>query len=281
MYRTTCLNCGKKGHINKTCRFPTNSYGCLLFKKSEDDKFRYLLIQKKYTPEYVDVIRGLYYNYKGQINYPYLCSLVEGISLVERYYITCYDFDYLWNHIWLWKGTDEQIECIRNNYQASLMRFNLLKQGTSLGGALVSFQSLFIAYPTKLIEPPWEIPKGKRCEFENDQECAVRECCEETSLRSDEFHLFLHVRPFQERFVGLNGVKYCNNYYLGYILDHQHVMYYNPKHQSQNKEIRKIGWFTEDEIPVLASPQCCQLIRDVGHLAPRLLGGAELSVSTT
>lgn len=282
MYRVTCLNCGKKGHTNKTCRFPTNSYGCVLFKKSEDDKLRYLLIQKKYTPEYVDVIRGLYYNYKGELNYTYLCSLVAGISLIERYYILRYDFDYLWHHIWLWRGTDEQMEFIRHNYQVALIRFNLLKQGTIIEGmGPVSFQHLFDLCPTTVIEPPWEIPKGKRCEGENDQECAIRECCEETALDPNEFHLFLHVRPFQERFTGINGIKYCNNYYLGHILDHQRLMYYNPKHREQNKEIRKIGWFTEDEIPFLASQHCCQLIKDVSQLAPRLLGGAELSVTTS
>ncbi len=65
--------------------------------------------------------------------------------------------------------------------------------------------------------------------------------------------MFLHVKPFQEKFTGINQVKYCNSYYLAEVNDSEKVIYYDPTHVEQNKEIRKIGWFTEAEIRLLVN----------------------------
>src|SRR5437762_1178462 len=78
-----CLNCNKKGHNYKSCRFPTNSYGCLIFKDSPDQKRRYLMIQRKYTPVYVELLRAKYYDIHSQsdeekvtLNHKYLILLI-------------------------------------------------------------------------------------------------------------------------------------------------------------------------------------------------------------
>ena len=72
-----CSNCNKKGHNHRMCHFPTNSYGCIIYKRSSDNQIRYLMIQRKYTPEYIELIRGKYFNFNattntGELNYKYL-----------------------------------------------------------------------------------------------------------------------------------------------------------------------------------------------------------------
>jgi len=243
-----CINCGKKGHIGKLCKYPKNSYGCIIFKWSESN-IKYLMVQRKYSPEYTDIIRGKYYNGEN-ILHKYLILLIQKLPLVERNYILQHDFDYLWKQIWLWTNTEKQINIFQKNYKNCEKKFNLLKNGIDE----LSFVSLFEKYPTTFVEPDWEFPKGRRRMGEHDQICAIRECCEETSLKFSDFTLYKFIQPFQEKFKGVDDVEYCNNYYVGLFINHNKLIYYDPSHIEQNKEIRKIGWFTEEEIIKLINP---------------------------
>ena len=268
-----CLNCNKKGHNYKTCRFPINSYGAIIFKECPDKKIRYLMIQRKYTSVYVELLRAKYFGGE-QLNFNYFCLLISGLTTTERYYICNYDFDYLWHSLWRWVGTDEQMQCIFEEYENCKQKFNYFKKGyNDQQHGFITFQSLFHAFPETLIEPDWEFPKGRRCLGESDQECAIRECCEETTLTSEDYHIFLHVKPFQEKFVGVNQKKYCNNYYLAELVNHNKHTYYDPNQVQQNTEIRKIGWFTQDQIKKLVNDNQqyrIKMIFDVDHLVTNL-----------
>ena len=244
-----CQNCNKQGHIYKNCRFPINSYGEIIYKKSSDNHIRYLLIQRKYTPIYVELLRAKYY-YEEILNFKYLITLISNLPYTERYYILTYEFDYLWSNLWRWVGTQDQLQCIYDEYGDCKGKFNRLKNGfvTQSEGWEISFGKLFNDYPYTKIEPEWEFPKGKRDFKETDIECAIRETEEETTLCSDDYKLLLHVKPFQEKFTGINQIKYCNSYYLAQLLNFDRGIYYDPDNIEQNKEIRKIGWFTANEI---------------------------------
>lgn len=241
-----CLNCNKKGHKCKNCKYPTNSYGKILFKYGCDDVIRYLLIQRKYTSVYVELLRAKYDN--GLFDHQYLILLIQGLPLTERYNILEHEFDYLWKKHWRWVGTDEQMEYIQLEYNKCEKAYNSLKQGyIHPDYGFLSFNDLFEKYPPQTIEPDWEFPKGRRILGESDQECANRECFEETTLSNNDYYSFLHVKPFQEKYTGINQIKYCNNYYLAEFTNKNKMIYYDPSHIEQNKEIRKIGWFTLNE----------------------------------
>lgn len=273
-----CLNCGKKGHYNWNCLNPKNSYGCVIFKKSNDNVIRYLLIQQKYTPEYIELIRGKYYEYyntvKSLFKYNYLLQLIMDLPIIERHYIMNYQFDYLWKNVWQWVGTNSQMQQINTEYIECEEKFNRLKNGCHFEKyGFISFKSLFKMYPNTIIEPNWEFPKGKRKMGECDQKCAIRECCEETSLKIGDFSIYQHVKPFQEQFVGINSIEYCNNYYIAKLTNYQKLIYYDHTHSEQNKEIRKIGWFTENEIKQLVNPKSVyrlKMINQITSLIPNL-----------
>ena len=56
----SCANCGNVGHTHKLCREPIISYGIICFRVMDDEKFEYLLIQRKHSIAYIDFIRGKY-----------------------------------------------------------------------------------------------------------------------------------------------------------------------------------------------------------------------------
>jgi len=243
-----CFNCHRYGHKDKTCPSPKNSYGCIIYRISSDQQIRYLMIQQKYTPEYIELLRGLYWQ-NDCPDYDYLATLVQHLSLIERNYILKHDFVHLWKNIWKWPGNQSQM--IQNNPKMVTLerKFNAIKNGfQTISGDQISFQQLFDKFPTQQIEPEWGFPKGKRNAREGEQQCAIRETCEETSLQPTDFEIHLHVKPFQEIFTGDNNVSYCNNYYLAKLIALNKPIYFNPTHQLQNNEIRKIGWFTKQEI---------------------------------
>jgi 8-oxo-dGTP pyrophosphatase MutT (NUDIX family) len=260
-----CLNCNKRGHNYRNCRFPTNSYGCVIFKMdrtqstnlidiispkitSSENRVspKYLLIQRKYTPVYIELLRARYYE-KNMINLQYLELLIIDLPMTERYYINNHDFDYLWHALWRWVGTDEQMQTISEDYEFCKSRFNLLKSG--------DFKLLCDKHPPLMIEPDWEFPKGRRNESESDQQCAIRECYEETTLKiTEDYKIFMHVKPFQEKITGINQIRYCNSYYLSELTNPKKLIYYDPTQTEQNKEIRKIGWFTYEEACRIINP---------------------------
>ena len=254
-----CLNCNKKGHRHKDCRFPINSYGLVVYKGAAHatpvtpvaHDWRYLMIQKRYTPVYVELLRARYHN-GSMLNLKYLTAIIMALPLNERHYITSYEFDYLWHSLWRWQGTTEQMQCIFEDMSHASTASICFKQSSE---SELCFASLFRDHPTTLLEPDWEFPKGRREDGESDQDCAIRECAEETTLKSDDYKIFLDVKLFQEKFNGINHITYCNSYYLAELTNHDQPIYYDPAHFEQNREIRKIGWFTEAEVKQLINPE--------------------------
>lgn len=265
-----CLNCNKKGHNYRNCRFPVNSYGCVHFKTCSDDHIRYLMLQKRHAHVYPEILKRKYY--ESNFNFKYLVQLIINMPETDRYYISKYDFDYLWTNYWKWteKNKTNTNKSVSDDYDDCKFKFNLLKNGHIFAQhGFLSFKTLFTKYKATYLEPDWEFPKGRRDEGETDQQCAIRECKEETRLDFMDYKLFLHVKPFQERYTGINNVQYCNSYYLAELTNYDKSLYYDPNQTEQNNEIRKIGWFTESEIGQLvnaSSKYRLKMLNDVSRL---------------
>ena len=250
-----CLNCNNVGHIQKNCKYPINSYGIILFKvdNDNDNNIKFLMIQRKYSYAYLSLLQAKYlYNIDNDdINKEQLLHLISLLPLNERYLIKRYSFKYLWNKIWIWKSnnTCKNIDILEN-------KFNELKKNYI---HLIMEHNL----DNVLLEPEWEFPKGKRMKDESNLQCALRECEEETGI----YIYKVYDKIYYEKFIGSNGLAYCNNYYLSeynsydenffmYNLyshnndnnDNNDNIYYNPYKDDQCAEIRKIGWFTLEQI---------------------------------
>jgi len=246
-----CRNCNKIGHSTRNCKFPINSYGVIIF-KIEDVK-KYLLVQRKFSYDYTELLRG---KYILPDDVKYAEKLIQDIPENERYYILNYDFDYLWNQLWNWDADAKHIQLIQKEYQFNKKRFNLLKEGLYKDNVFYSFRDFFDLYPSVRAEPEWEFPKGKRKEGESNVICAKRETYEETLLDERDYRLISNLK-FIDTITGSNNIKYTNVYYVGLLKNKNYLPITCPiefdnsidgKVRIQNLEIRKIGWFTLEEI---------------------------------
>lgn len=62
-------------------------------------------------------------------------------------------------------------------------------------------------------DSPWILPKGRKNRYESPIQCALRECGEETGIKSSNLTVNPHVR-IVESYTGCNNVKYKVVYYL-------------------------------------------------------------------
>jgi 8-oxo-dGTP pyrophosphatase MutT (NUDIX family) len=247
--RMICTNCNKHGHIQKTCRFPINSYGIFFFKKCTDGNNRYLMIQRKYSSPYIELIRSKYIK-NSKFDIFYLILIIQSLPLTDRQYILKHTFDYLWNKLWQWGDGLPKNESINNEYNYCKFNFNKLKYGCIHinGCENIDFTTLFKMYPYTQIEPNWEFPKGRKVLGESDLQCAIREVKEETTLMQDDYIIHDESLYFTETFRGINGVLYKNKYFIAEFINKNKPLYYSPYNLEQNREIRKIGWFTDQEV---------------------------------
>ena len=240
-----CNNCGNFGHLYKNCRHPILSYGIILYCKLEGDEDKdkkMILIERKDSISYIEFLRG---KYPSIYDIEYLKLLFSRLSKEELNKIVSYDFDKLWNDLWI--DTNTINHKIRKEYSKSKENFIALKKGFDYRGTGINLE-YFIKHssPCKYLENEWEIPKGRRKKYETNRECAIREFEEETNINQKEYKLYNNIIPMIEEYVGINGVRYKHVYYIGEIQKHC-PLYINKNNKNQFTEIKSIGWFTKEE----------------------------------
>ena len=234
-----CGNCGKYGHIYRKCLSPIISTGIIIFKK-EDDIINYLLIRRKDTLGFVEFMRGKY----NLENIVYINKLFEIMTYDERQMIVQYDFDYLWNKLWM-KHDNKQYH---NEYDSSKKKFNILKNGFYNKSILISLDTLNFNNNLLWYEPEWGFPKGRRNLKENNRDCAIREFEEETGITSDEYNIIYQIEPLEELFSGTNNIRYKHIYYVAMAKDNINNNFIIDKSNfNQVSEISNIKWHSYKE----------------------------------
>ena len=227
-----CLNCGFNGHGYKKCTKPINSYGIIVIKKYKQ-LIKYLLIQRKFSYGLIEFMTCKFVN-ENIINFYKLCQIIINLPLSERIMIESYSFDYIWHKIWQWKVVEE------DKYNEYKQIFNYIKD------ECIGY--LFFNIDYKYEYPPWEFPKGKKNIKETDLQCAIRECNEETTLTEHDYYIFPNLQLFKDKYIGTDMKQYCNNYFIGELINTHKLIYYKWNNDIMNNEIKKIGWFTYDKI---------------------------------
>ena len=90
-----CNNCGKHGHLFHQCKLPITSYGIILF-RSSDKGVQYLMIRRKDSFGYIDLIRGKYSSY----NVEQIQKSIDEMSVIEKSRLKTESFDTLWKMLW-------------------------------------------------------------------------------------------------------------------------------------------------------------------------------------
>jgi 8-oxo-dGTP pyrophosphatase MutT (NUDIX family) len=230
-----CGNCGKHGHMYKECRQPIISLGIILFRMNNGVR-EYLLIMRKDTLGYVELIRG---------NYPindlsYLQNIIEEMTISEKERILNETFETLWNNLWV-ENEEKKIK-YRNEFYKSMINFKKINEGFMVSGDKIKLNELIKTSYSQWEEPEWGFPKGRRNLRENDINCALREFEEETDIQQDEISVMKDIEPFVEEFVGSNNKIYKHIYYLAEMTSIKKPLI-NQEKAIQMIEIGDIKWF--------------------------------------
>lgn len=235
-----CGNCGNLGHTYKRCRYPITSCGVILYKnnpeyleKNKDNKYLYLLIQRKDTLGYVEFLRGKY----DEDNKDYIKKLLGTMTYDEINKLENYDFEELWNMLWL----NKNIKHYQTEYDNSKGKFDNLVKGKNY-----MLEDLIKESNIQYIEKEWGFPKGRRNLKESDYDCALREFEEETGIDRDDYEIMRNIKPVEEIFNGSNNIRYKHIYYIGSCKNDFEVSV-NPENKHQAIEISNIKWFTLQE----------------------------------
>ena len=227
-----CNNCGNYGHHYKNCKYPILSYGIILYNRKDKNNVKIVLIEKKNSLSYIEFLRGKY----SINNTKYIQLLFDRMNIDEKYKILKNDFDDLWKN--LWKNYDKINDCIKKEYYCSKNKFYILKKNNI-------FDKIDI-HNENYDENEWEIPKGRRNNFELNKNCAIREFKEETNIDNDKYNIINNIVPLSESYKSINNVRYKHNYYIAKIKEDVELKI-DSNNKNQLLEVKTIKWCNRDE----------------------------------
>lgn len=232
-YDILCGNCGKMGHVYRKCKDPITSFGIIALKKGKTKKDnKILMVQRKDTMGYVELVRGRYpNNCKTGDNIEHLKILIQEMTKNERERLMELTFNEIWDKLWI----NHNSKCYENEY------YNAKKKYEEL-----NIKDLIKLTENKYIETEWGIPKGRRNKNETNKQCAIREFEEETGYNKDDYILLDH-EPIEERFTGTNNKMYKHIYYIAYCYESIKKPELDINNKNQIGEIKNIKWFNLED----------------------------------
>lgn len=260
-----CANCGEEGHYVRDCINPITSFGIVAFKivqgpdhevgdlndelrgilnslniKTKDlqyPKIKFLLIQRKDTMGYIDLLRGKYpiemMKYNDISKDMMLKIFVGETTPSERENLLTKSFEEMWDDLWV----NKESRTYKNEREYAKKHF---KEKLPLICEYIK------EYPSKWDYSEFSFPKGRKLLKEINIKCAKREFKEETGY-TDSQYTIIKGKTFNETFVGTNMVKYTHIYYLGHMPCDIPVPQVDMTNEIQMGEVKNIGWFTVDE----------------------------------
>ena len=251
-----CTNCGKQGHMTKQCEQPITSFGAIVFRVRgswnqaasllasdssitgfetvPNKDIEYLLIQRKDSLGFIDIMRG---KYKPD-DYDYIRQQVRGMTQSEQERLLTLPFDTLWEQLWgpPMEGTNHY----RHEKEVSRKKLEDLKSGTP------SLESMTKIVSQKWTTPEWGFPKGRRDIGESEYMCSLRELREETGMTDADVIPIKNMETIQEVFFGSNRIQYCHKYYIFYAPEEKEIVY-DKTNPHMFQEIGDIRWCSLEE----------------------------------
>jgi len=214
-------------------KLPITSYGIIPFTKI-DGVIKYLMIRRKDSVGYIDIIRGKYMLYYKN----YLKNIINVMTNEEKQNLLEKDFNELWNTMW---GNHCSVQ-YRNEKENAKKKLDSLKHGIHTNYSEFTLKSCIEESNTSWEENEWGFPKGGKNFQEKDLNCALREFEEETGISKHEVNIISNLLPIEEIFMGSNFKCYKHKYYLAYIKDPNICL-----QEFQTSEVSKIEWKTLHE----------------------------------
>jgi len=234
-----CNNCGKRGHVFKTCTDPIISYGVILIDQPSlplKNDVKILMVRRKDSMAYTEFIRGKY----DIEDLGYVKTLLSNMTSIEHNILKVTSFDEIWTNHW-GVGRDHH----SREFELSKERFNQLN--------ITELTEGMTGYP----ESEWGFPKGRRAPRESDMECAIREFSEETNIPRETYTICKNLL-LSETFVGTNGTPYKHEYFIALLREPESIHLDQAMTSMQQREVSAIEWKTIAECRKTTRPHYIQ-----------------------
>lgn len=197
----------------------------------------YLMIQRKDSVCFVEFIRGKY----SLTQKEYIKTLFSNMTPAERELIRTSTFDEVW------KALCNNMYKTFTEHNASREKYKALKLGMNAenenGKYLFDINYIIDNTTSRVPEPQWEFPKGRRNMSENNVDCAVREFEEETNISRTKIILSNKICPISLEKMGCNGVLYRGMYFVAKCIDKVDNASLSILNDVQKREISSVKWF--------------------------------------
>jgi 8-oxo-dGTP pyrophosphatase MutT (NUDIX family) len=242
-----CNNCGKEGHVFKTCKSPITSTGILLLRgpfeplelPAGSRDISILMVKRKDSMTFVEFVRGKY----NVHDIEYLKNLFMNMTEREHKLILNSSFDDLWTGMW---GVGRDIKS--KEYEISSEKFSQL-----------DLKNIVNQSSTKFTQPEWGFPKGKRSRGEDDISCAIREFEEETNIKPSNYTILPNIVLIEE-FTGTNNSCYKHIYFIALLKTSQDI-YLDNLTPIQLQEVSKVEWKTLSKCREITRPHYTDRLR--------------------
>lgn len=205
------------------------SYGIILVRNIKNDKSpEFLLVCRKSTYCYVDYLLGKY----SENDMEYFNFMIENMTIEERNKILHNDYSELWND--LYSSTRPANGSFYGYVYAKFLRM------------LSIFKKQHYLLPKMYVSPEWGFPKGRPNFKEDPYDCAVRELYEETRISPLMYTIESSILPFEEKYVGTNGIGYRNVFFVAFPKEGCDG-FIDETNNAQTREIGSIKWKTYEE----------------------------------
>ena len=235
------------------------SFGVLCYRLRYDLRHNcvtpeYLMVQRKDSICYVEVMRGKY----SLSEHAYVMHLFKHMTPEERAGFAEGDFDKVWDALWLNNRRNH------SEYHTSKEKFMAFKQDQT-------FNLEYVIKNTQscMREPEWEFPKGRKNCVESTLECALREFEEEAGISRSKIVVNENFKPVIIDKQGCNGITYRGFYYVAKCVDNVDSMSLLNLSEMQAKEIKCVRWV--DYNTVVSKMQTEKQVRIFERFNKRLL----------
>ena len=205
------------------------SYGIILVRHHnlfEEPEF--LMVCRRSTYCYVDYILAKY----NENDSEYFNFMIRNMTTAERMKIVVSSYETLWNE--LYSGSRTTSGPFFNYAQSKFTR---------MSNNFVIQNEL---QPSSYENPEWGFPKGRLNFKEDPLDCAIRELYEETRISPLMYEIKSSILPFEEKYVGTNGIGYRNVFCVAYPKQNCEG-FIDPTNNAQMREIGNIKWMKYSE----------------------------------
>ena len=199
-------------NILHNIKIPIMSYGLIVFTIDKNKEVKYILINKKNTVGFCEIVKGTYDKKNIELS---LRNVVKILTKQEVNILLNNTFDDIWKYMWN-KNLDNNSKELFNKNKHIIHK--LLKEKRDYW-----------------LEPEWEFPKGRKNYQERELDCAIREFSEETGINSNIINIVRNLHPIEEMYIGTNLNYYKHKYFLAYI-DYSNIKLTN----FQKQEVKNI-----------------------------------------